>query len=707
MKRLYLVCLLVAAILIALTAYYRAEPDTFYGIADAKEIVVTSESAVEVRRVAVVQGQLVTQGDTLLTLHNPELELRISQISHELNELRSRKSAHATLSRSEILQLKAQQAERTSEIRAEIHELEAQYELNRQLVSELRSLSGDMPGAASADVRNPILVKLESLRKLLKLVQDPSRVYEQRLSNALSSDGDPLGEQVMRLEDELRILSGDRNRLVILAQIDGIIGSVDFKVGEKVSPFTPILTLHAASPSMVRGYIHEDMSSQVKVREKVEVRSNHNRRNQVDGEVVGVGTRIVEYPERLRKRADILIWGREIVVRLPPDNRFLLGEKVLISLPGKKGIPGARRPENAVTAAAGLPGSAPELAASLAPSASAAAAAGKEPIAISEISPPAAPAKASPSASSAPAKAVAASGPAQASPLAGAVDVAGIEASGLLFLPDLGRFLVVSDDNPKKQPLLHLMDTAGRIEKTLPIRGLDKMDDMEAISGETADGGALWVLSSQSRTRGGKLPEPRRLLVKFRRKGADLDLVGKVVLLDLLERLASRHPGKDWARFLKGGLAAGTHDIEGMSVEAGDLYLGFKAPLHGGKAVILRIAGADSLVAGREPAAEAISIWKSLDLKDARLGIACGIADLVFVAGDLWILSTGDAGGEEKHAGELWVLRKGTDRPERIRDFGGAKPEGLAHHAASGSFYVTFDNGGNRPSQLLRLGTVR
>lgn len=696
MKRLYFVCLVVVAILIALTAYYRAEPDTFYGIADAKEIVVTSGSAVEIRRIQVVQGQIVRQGDTLLELHNPELEMRISQITHELKELRSRKSAHATLSRSEILQLKAQQEERASEISAEIRELEAQYELNRQLVSELRSLDGDKTGAAPSDANNPVLVKLASLRKLLVLVQDPSRVYEKRLENALSSDGDPLAEQVARLEDELRLLEADSKRQIILAQIDGVIGSVDFKVGEKVSPFTPILTLHAASPSIVRGYIHEDVYSQVKVKAKVEVRSNQNGRLRVEGEVVGVGGRIVEYPERLRKRSDILIWGREIVIRLPPDNRFLLGEKVLITLPGKKGIPGARRPEDA-TAAPGRPtGSAPELAASMAQSA----------VAVTEAGTRAIPSGALATASE-PSKSAAPSGSTQAQSLAGAADVVGIEASGLLFLPDLGRFLVISDDNPGKQPLLHLMDTAGRIEKTAPIRGLDKMDDMEAISGEAADGGAIWVLSSQSRSRKGKVSEARKLLVKARRKGPALDLEGKVVLLDLLEKLSGKHPENDWARFLKGGLAAGTLDIEGMAVEAGDLYLGFKAPLLDGKAVILRFAGADSLVAGREPGVGAISIWNALDLKDQRLGIACGIADLVFVSGDAWIISTGDAGGEENHAGELWVLRKGMRGPERVRDFGGAKPEGLAHHAASGSFYVAFDNGSERPSQLLRVGAVR
>ena len=681
MKRLYILCAVLIGLLAALTAYYRAEPDTFYGIADTKEIAISSESAVEIRRIAVAQGQMVSQGDTLLELHNPGLEMRLSQITHELNELRARKTAHATLSKSEILQLKARQAERISEIRAEIKELEAQYEINKQLVSELLSLDKDKGALAGAnDAKNPVQIKLESLRQLLLLVQDPSRVYEGRLANALSSEGDPLTEQVSQREDELRILNEDRKRLIILAQIGGLIGSVNFKVGEKVSPFTPILTLHAASPSFVRGYIHEDVYSQVALKQKVRVQSNQNRRHNVDGEVVGVGARIVEYPERLRKRADILIWGREIIIRLPPDNRFLLGEKVLISLPGSTGLPGAKRPVGSVSGDS----------------------------AARDIQSP--PARAS-------------AGLSAALP-GGAVEVPGIEASGLLFLPDLKRFLVISDETAGHKALVHLMDTAFRIEKTIPVRGLDKMDDMEAV----AEGGAgsVFLLSSQSHTKKGKLPDYRKLLIKARRNGDDLELQGGISLLDALDKASLADAGKDWAAFLRTGLASESTDIEGMAVQGGDLYLGFKAPLLDGKAVILRVSGIDSLMAGKALAAPAISIWKALDLKDARTSTACGIADMIFLDGDAYLLSTGsaeagakgtgaagakgtDAAGAKdgfedgRHAGSLWVLRKDAAKPIELRDFAGAKPEGLAYVAAGKSFYVAFDNGSKRPSQVLRI----
>lgn len=688
MKRLYLVCGFALLGLVALTAYYRSEPDTFYGIADARETVISAETPVEIRGIRVQQGQIVEQGDTLVEVHSPELELRYSQISHELKELRTRMSTHNTLTKSELLQLKAQQEERVSEIRAEIAELEAQYEMNRELVSELRSLDREKAAAAVPASQNPVLAKLESLRRLLKLAQDPTRVYETRLASAMSSDGDPLAEQVRRLEDELRILEGDRRRQIITAQISGVIGSINFKVGEKVSSFLPIVTLHAAAPSFVRGYIHEDVYSQVSMGQKVKVRGIQNHADPVNGLIVGVGTRIVEYPERLRKRADILIWGREVIVQLPANNRFLLGEKVVITLPRSNGD---SREEPAVpiqgTALAGPNTAAPGGAGS--PNLS--------------TTPSASPSTGSLANSSEMA-------PAGNSLPDQAASLPGIEASGLLWLEDVGKLVLVSDDTPKKQPLLFLADTTFAALKPAAIAGLDKMDDMEAVA--PGPRGSLYVLSSQSRNKNGKLADPRKLLVKARRQAEAFSLEGKVLLLDALAKAAEAAPQADWAAFLSRGIAAGTVDIEGLAARGDTLFLGFKAPLLDGKAVILRIAGGDALFTGAVPDKDRISLWKSLDLRGGSgpgKGTACGIADLAFVGDDVYLISTGTAGagdpnqGEGPHVGELWRLPAGADRAERLRDFAGAKPEGLAWHAPSRTFFVAFDNGSKEPSRVLRV----
>ncbi|MEO6095481.1 MAG: DUF3616 domain-containing protein, partial [Fibrobacteria bacterium] len=647
MKPLYWACALASIVLACLTAYYRAEPETFYGIADTKEIVISSRSPVEIRRIVVEQGRAVRQGDTLLELRNPELELSISKISHELAELRDRKTAHATLSKSEIRQLRDEQEQRVSGLRAEIRELEAQLNVNKHLISQLRSLDKEKAGAQpEADADDPVKIKIEGLKKQLLLAGDPSRIYVDRLSNALSSSGEPLVEQARRLEDELDMLLGERSGLVITAQIHGLIGSVNFKEGEKAPAFAPIMTLHAEAPSFVRGYIHEDVYSRLAVKRKVTVRSSHDKKIGFTGEVIGVGARIVEYPERLRKRADIVIWGREIIIRLPPENRFLLGEKVIIAV--------SKDDSGAANADAG---------------------AGMAPVAFAGAPPAHFPAVSDSDA-----------------------EVPGIEASGLLYLEDLSRFLVISDDTPKKDPVIFQLDTAFKLEKRIPITGLEKMNDMEGIAAG-ADG-SVYILSSQSMNKHGNLPEERKLLVRAKRTGGALEFQGKVLLTDYLEKAAAENPGEKWAAFLTGAIASRGLDIEGLAWRNGSLLLGCKSPLLDGKAVILELAHADEVLGGGGSGKTAIGIWKALELKDRETGKPCGISDLLLVDGDAYILSTGSAGEKEDqgaHLGELWRLRAGTMQPDRLRGFGGGKPEGIAYRPADKSFFVAFDNGSQRP----------
>ncbi len=66
------------------------------------------------------------------------------------------------------------------------------------------------------------------------------------------------------------------------------------------------------------------------------IASQADLQNNETGTVVGVGSRIVEYPVRLRKHPDLQVWGREVVIKIPENNQFILGEKVVISSTDQK-----------------------------------------------------------------------------------------------------------------------------------------------------------------------------------------------------------------------------------------------------------------------------------------------------------------------------------------------------------------------------------
>lgn len=290
MKKLYFVWIVVCIVLVIISFQYRGESTGFYGIADAREVVVNSGSPVEIKKIHVVQGQSIREGDTLVELRRPELEMKINEITLQISQMKTQKYA------------------KVNSIKSQIKELQAQYERNKKLTAELKSFRKENSSANQDDSQNPLLIKIENLEKELQLAMSPAQIKE-----------------------ELNLLLAEKEKLTIYAQINGIIGSVNAKEGEKVSPFTPIITLHTKSPSYVKGYIHEDVYNKVNVGQKVTIASFSDPNNKIEGEVVGVGSRIVEYPVRLRKRPDFQIWGREIIIKIPSENNLLLGEKVRIS----------------------------------------------------------------------------------------------------------------------------------------------------------------------------------------------------------------------------------------------------------------------------------------------------------------------------------------------------------------------------------------
>jgi len=332
MIKLYLVCACVITVLVFTTISIRRESASFYGLAETKELVVNSESAVEIKKIRLMPGQLVRPGDTIVELTSHDLDLRISEISHQLDELKTRSVAHANMTRAEIRQLKVQQDEKVNAIKSQIQPMVAQYELNKKLLSGLKSLNpGDLGMNEKGDSTNPVAIQIGNLKKQLEQAIDSSQIQVDRLQNELKFQGDPLADQIRRLSEELKLLNDEKKKLFIVAQIDGLIGTVYFRDGEKVAPFTPIVTMHTESPSFISGYIHENAYSSIKIGQQVKIQSLAENAVTLIGTVSGIGSRIVEYPIRLRRMPEVQMWGREIIIKIPEHNKFLLGEKVIIT----------------------------------------------------------------------------------------------------------------------------------------------------------------------------------------------------------------------------------------------------------------------------------------------------------------------------------------------------------------------------------------
>lgn len=669
MKRsrlLYLSWLLAIVILVAIVTTYENRSTPFYGIAETREIIINSENAVEIKRIHVTPGQTVKKGALLVELARPELTMEINSISHQIDELRARDSADIHKLRSRLSALKAEKASEISEINYGIKELVARYDMNRELVSDLKSLAQTDENRGTGVNPSPIEIQIENLRAALALSVEPMRVEINMIEKSLKSTENPLKIQAESLEKELFLLLEEKNKLFMFAQVSGVIGSVNVREREQIVPFSPILTLHTKTPSYVKGFINEKAFGRITVGQNTRIVSLADPGNSIIGKVIGVGSRIIEYPIRLQKVLAVPVWGREILIRIHEGNRFLLGEKVLISL--------CDECEEKESIAGGL----------LSKSSSAGSTYATELKKDSQI----------------PGKSFS---PVDIQIDKSLRDVSPIEASGVIYLDDLKKYLLISDDTAEKRPVLYLMNPEGNIEDELIVRGIKRINDMEAIAQDKD--GSIYIACSQSWNRKNRLPAERKLLLKVNRDRALLTLDSRIYLYDLLKDAATRYPAGPLSIIAPAGPDGLSIDIEGIFFHRGDLYLGFKHPLKGNRAVVLRIIDMDGVFGENRLDEGSIELWKMLDLKDPESGQPAGISDLYLHEDRLFVLSYGpvEAGSMKEGAGNLWVYDLETKDLSHMIHLEHLKPEGITFNPDRSEYLVTFDHGRNHPSQFLRL----
>ena len=158
-----LVCLAVVIVLLLLGWSNMVARSHFLGIAESREITINSENPVEIERVHVMEGQSVDQGQLLVQLRNPELTLRINQISHQLDQLRAQNDVDKSELESVLTRLNAEKNALINDTEYRIQELKNDYDINMSLTSGLRSLSGtDINTIINAG--HPTLQKIERLK---------------------------------------------------------------------------------------------------------------------------------------------------------------------------------------------------------------------------------------------------------------------------------------------------------------------------------------------------------------------------------------------------------------------------------------------------------------------------------------------------------------------------------------------------------------
>lgn len=309
-----------------LTYSMQSKTAAFYGFAENKETEINHIEDVLVEKIHVENGQEVKKGDLLIEVKDAILPSRIDGLKLEKEVLQQDVIQKKKEIRNEIASIEMERDFRLKDLESKIQTLEKEIALNESLYEGLKTIDD-----SGSKYSNPEAVKLEFLKlsrnDILSRADDEIKMQK----SILSSIEAPSNVKAEILNTEITHYEREKEKLSIYAPSDGLIGNVTCKEGENISAFSTLMNFYKHNPTLVKGFVHESMILEVKVGDILEVSSSLHANHKIKGEVFGLGSRIVEIPERLRKIADFKTYGREVLIKIPENNNFLQKEKVLLN----------------------------------------------------------------------------------------------------------------------------------------------------------------------------------------------------------------------------------------------------------------------------------------------------------------------------------------------------------------------------------------
>lgn len=329
MKKINLIAVIfivAVALFLGFNLKFTNEVIVFYGFANNKELIVNLENAALVKEIYVKPGQSVKKGQDLLEVSRSIIAVTQSDINHDISNLRSQFQIWESGLKNSIRSLKAQKYERRNQLKSAIQKLESEMEINKSLIKNI----GSIDQIEDEQGKNPSTIELEGLKSELTLSMRTYNTQIKKLENELSNPTNPLLIEINKLSDNLNFVKEEEKNLKITAPNDGIVGSILCKVGENIPSFTPYLTIYEKAPNHVKGYVLESLLLSVNTGDSIIIESVSHSNASVEGIVIGMGSRIVEIPSRLRKNPNFDTYGREIDIKIPINNTFLQNEKVIL-----------------------------------------------------------------------------------------------------------------------------------------------------------------------------------------------------------------------------------------------------------------------------------------------------------------------------------------------------------------------------------------
>ena len=306
---------------------YAREAVVFYGFADNKDTEINHDHPVQVNTIYVSPGEFVSKGDRLLEVTHSKYDLELNDLTHDIEAMKLQAQKRKDEINRDIRKLQGERFAKINEIELRMERLQSETDLNKSLLKDIKSVeAGEATTGKSAND-----LKMKALRQEREMALKSYNLEIEGLKEELALVNAPHDVQMKKLESEKKYYETEQDKLAIYAPKDGLIGNIHCLEGEHKSSFSTLITFYERNPTLVRGYVHESLIVHVKEGDSLAVSSILHPEQKGFGIVGGLGSRIVEIPERLRKIPEIKTYGREVLIQIPPDNPFLQKEKVVLN----------------------------------------------------------------------------------------------------------------------------------------------------------------------------------------------------------------------------------------------------------------------------------------------------------------------------------------------------------------------------------------
>ncbi|MAE85801.1 MAG: hypothetical protein CMB80_23905 [Flammeovirgaceae bacterium] len=315
------------AIVLAFIAFNSEDSSAILAEVEPNSYTVSFQKTVRVKEIYVVPGQQVNVGDRLLKVERPDLLLEKENIENKITLLRSNQNKRELQKENKQFLNDLEYDLKKKQLAAEIEEIKITLDQRDKILGDFTQLNVAYKSTPDSILQN----KLALLEEEKGLLDREYRLKLSEINSVFELEQTNTNAEIKLLEKEIKLLKEEESELIQFARVDGAIGSIQVEIDQLVPSYTSMLSVYENNPTIIRAFTNEHNNIDLVSGTEVLVEST-NRQYKIKGTIVEIGSRIIEYPDRLRTFDQLPSWGREIFIQIPEESKFLNGEKVFVIL---------------------------------------------------------------------------------------------------------------------------------------------------------------------------------------------------------------------------------------------------------------------------------------------------------------------------------------------------------------------------------------